>query len=391
MLHCKAYRSIADIPAETWDGLFASDNPFVSHAFLLAMESSGCAGRDNGWHPRHMLLSDDRGAVAAMPLYRKDHSYGEFVFDWGWAEAFARHGLEYYPKLVTAVPYSPVRGPRIGIARGSEPAPLYRAMHRAVRDLSEAEHYSSWHLLFPDDRQRRVLHGVFDGSSLLRREAVQFHWFNREYRTFDDFLASLRSSRRKNIRRERRRVEEQGITLIRKSGRDVSDDEWRGFFACYQDTYRKRSGHDGYLNQAFFARLRERLADKLLMVIARAANDGRMLASSLFLHDGRCLYGRYWGALEDVSCLHFEACLYQGIEFCIERGLTGFDPGTQGEHKLLRGFEPIKSASFHWIADARFAQAIGDFLDREIPATDAYRQRAADFLPYRKTGGASDQ
>jgi hypothetical protein len=257
--------------------------------------------------------------------------------------------------------------------------------------LSEAEHYSSWHLLFADDRQCRALQGAFDSSSLLRREAVQFHWFNREYRSFDDFLASLRSSRRKNIRRERRRVEEQGITLIRKTGRQISDEEWCGFFACYQDTYRKRSGHDGYLNQAFFAQLRERLADKLLMVIARAGDDGRMLASSLFLHDERCLYGRYWGALEDVSCLHFEACLYQGIEFCIERGLTRFDPGTQGEHKLLRGFEPIKSVSFHWIANARFARAISDFLKREIPATDAYQQQAAVFLPYRKTGDASDQ
>jgi len=390
MLHCKSYRAIADIPAELWDGLFASGNPFVSHAFLHGFEASGCLGAGSGWHPRHLLLWDDDRVVAAMPLYGKDHSYGEFVFDWGWAEAFARYGVDYYPKLVTAVPFTPVAGPRVGIAPGQDAAAVHAALLTAIRELCVAENYSSWHLLFADGGQRRALQAVPGGVPLLRREAVQFHWFNQAYRSFDDFLATMRSARRKNIRRERRRVSEQGIVLTRKTGNEISGEEWRGFFACYQDTYRKRSGHGGYLNRAFFRYLGEHMADRLLMVIART-NDGKMLASSLFLHDDRRLYGRYWGALEDISCLHFETCFYQGIEFCIERGLSGFDPGTQGEHKLLRGFEPVKSVSFHWIADRRFAAAIADFLNRERPATDAWRERAAAFLPYKKHGGLSEQ
>ncbi len=383
MLHCKTYAAITDIPPCVWDGLFATDNPFVSHAFLSALEASACVGATSGWQSRHMLLMNGDKAVAAMPLYCKHNSYGEFVFDWGWADAFARHGLEYYPKLVTAVPFSPVAGPRIGIASGQDDGAIYAALLNAVRQQAEAENFSSWHLLFPDKSQQQALAGKVDERLFLRREAIQFHWFNQAYRSFDDFLATFRSARRKNIRRERRKVAEQGITLERKTGADITGAEWRGFYQCYRDTYRKRSGHDGYLNRAFFEKLREGMSDSLLMVIAREGQQ--LLASSLFLYDDHRLYGRYWGALQDVSCLHFETCFYQGIEFCIERGLSGFDPGTQGEHKLLRGFEPIKSASFHWIADRRFAAAIADFLSRERRHTDAYQRQAAAYLPYKKS------
>jgi predicted N-acyltransferase len=193
---------------------------------------------------------------------------------------------------------------------------------------------------------------------------------------------SLRSSRRKNVKRERRRVAEQGIQLQRKVGAEITDDEWQGFYHCYVDTYRKSSGHDGYLNQAFFDLLRETMSDQLMLVVAR--NETEIVAASLFLFDTTTLYGRYWGALQDVSCLHFEACFYQGIEFCIERGLARFDPGTQGEHKLMRGFEPVKSTSFHWLADARFRDAVADFLEHEKRSTDNYQQQAENFLPYRK-------
>jgi predicted N-acyltransferase len=385
-MYCKCYPSIADIPASTWDELFCSENPFVQHAYLLALEESGCVHAKTGWQPQHMLLLDGENPVAALPLYAKSHSYGEFVFDWGWAEAYERYGLEYYPKLVSAIPYTPVTGPRVGLSAGVDAAEVYSILLSMIRNLSLKHGYSGWHLLFPDASLRKELGSVLDENAFLQREAVQFHWFNRNYNTFEVFLLSLRSSRRKNVRRERRLVAEQGISLRRKQGREISDEEWQGFYQCYRDTYRKRSGHDGYLNQAFFKQLRETMTDSLLLVVA--CKGETMVASSLFLFDERCLYGRYWGALEDISCLHFEACLYQGIEFCIEHGLAEFDPGTQGEHKLLRGFEPVRSASYHWIADSRFRAAIADFLQHEKRGTDSYQEQAETFLPFKKDGSS---
>ena len=381
-MQCKCYSSINEIPARLWDDLFRSENPFVQHAFLLALEQSSCVSPQTGWQPRHMMVSDKERPVAVLPLYAKNHSYGEFVFDWGWAEAYERHGLDYYPKLVTAIPFSPVAGPRIGITADAEPGKVFPVLLAALRQLAESGAYSSWHLLFPGLRLQKALAAMKDEGAFLHREAVQFHWFNRGYLTFDDFLASLRSSRRKNLKRERRRVAEQGVTMQRKIGADISDEEWRGFYRCYMNTYQKRSGHDGYLNREFFDQLRATMTDKLMLVVARCDNE--IVACSLFLFDHRRLYGRYWGALRDVSCLHFEACFYQGIEFCIESGLQEFDPGTQGEHKLMRGFEPVKSVSYHWIADSRFRAAIADFLQLEKRGTDNYQQQAKSLLPYRK-------
>jgi predicted N-acyltransferase len=251
-----------------------------------------------------------------------------------------------------------------------------------IRQLARQESYSSWHLLFPGQQLQQALAGLHDEGAFLQREAVQFHWFNRAYRGFDDFLATLRSSRRKNLNRERRLIREAGVSLQRKCGAEISDAEWRGFYRCYTATYQKRSGHDGYLNREFFDLLRQTMAEQLMLVVARRTD--RIVACSLFLHDSRCLYGRYWGALEDVSCLHFEACFYQGIEFCIERGIDEFDPGTQGEHKLMRGFEPVRSASFHWIADQRFRAAIAEFLRHEKRGVDQYQQAAEGYLPFRK-------
>jgi predicted N-acyltransferase len=382
-MHCKFYSAIADIEASLWNSLFDSQNPFVQHAFLLALEESGCVNSETGWQPQHMMLMDGDEPLAVMPMYAKNNSYGEFVFDWGWAEAYQRHGLNYYPKLVTAIPFSPVAGPRVGISSTAEPDEVFSALLNAIHQLTASHHYSGWHLLFPGQRLRAALVGMMDEGAFLDREAVQFHWFNRDYRTFDDFLATLRSSRRKNVKRERRKVAEQGVSIQRKAGAEISDEEWQGFYHCYMSTYRKRSGHDGYLNQDFFDRLRETMSEQLMLVVARFEEE--IVASSLFLYDNNRLYGRYWGALKDVSCLHFEACFYQGIEFCIEHGIQKFDPGTQGEHKLMRGFEPVKSASYHWIADDRFRAAIADFLDHEKRGTDEYQQQAETFLPYKKT------
>ena len=382
-MHYRCYSKIADIPASLWDDLFDSENPFVQHAFLLALEESACVSVENGWQAQHlMLVDDDDQALAVMPLYAKNHSYGEFVFDWGWADAYARHGLEYYPKLLTAIPFSPVAGPRVGVSSAAVAGDVFAALLKAIRQLAELHHCSSWHLLFPGQQLQQALLEMKDEGAFLHREAVQFHWFNRGYHKFDDFLATLRSSRRKNLKRERRMVVEQGVSVVRKVGSGISDEEWEGFYRCYMSTYQKRSGHDGYLNRDFFDRLRETMEGQLMLVVAR--RDEQIVACSLFLFDNNRLYGRYWGSLQDISCLHFEACFYQGIEFCIERGLQEFDPGTQGEHKLMRGFEPLKSVSFHWIADARFRAAISDFLKQEKRSTDEYQQQAETYLPYRK-------
>jgi predicted N-acyltransferase len=381
-MHFKCFSNIADIPSSLWNALFNSDNPFVQHSYLLALEQSGCVSEKTGWQPRHIMLMDGEKPVAVMPLYAKNHSYGEFVFDWGWADAYTRHGLDYYPKLVTAIPFSPIAGPRVGVSPDVEPGEVFAVLLSAIHQLAEMQKYSSWHLLFPGLRLQRALVDMKDEGAFLHREAVQFHWFNRGYHSFDDFMATLRSSRRKNLKRERRHVEEQGVTVERKTAMDITDEEWDGFYYCYMDTYRKRSGHDGYLNREFFECLRETMANRLMLVVARRNDE--VVASSLFLFDSKRLYGRYWGALEDISCLHFEACFYQGIEFCIENSLQEFDPGTQGEHKLMRGFEPVRSASYHWIADSRFREAIAEYLAHERRGTDAYQQGAEIFLPYRK-------
>ena len=382
-MHCNFYSSIADIPATLWNGLFDTENPFVQHAFLLALEESGCASPQKGWQAQHMLLLDEHGPLAVMPLYAKNNSYGEFVFDWGWAEAYQRYGLNYYPKLVTAIPFSPVAGPRVGVSSRAVPGDVFAALLDALHQLAKQHLYSSWHLLFPGQRLQTALLELQEEGAFLHRESVQFHWYNHDYRTFGDFLATLRSSRRKNVKRERRMMDEQAISIQRKTGDQISDQEWQGFFLCYMSTYRKRSGHDGYLNRDFFDRLRASMSSQLMLVVARHADE--IIACSLFLFDSQRLYGRYWGALQEFSCLHFEACFYQGIEFCIEQGLQEFDPGTQGEHKLMRGFEPVKSASYHWIADSRFRRAIADFLTHERRTTERYRQEAETFLPYRKT------
>jgi len=381
-MDCKFYSSIAEIEPAAWDGVFGSGNPFVQHAYLLALEQSGCVSAKTGWQPHHLVLSDDGQVVAVVPLYVKSHSYGEFVFDWGWAEAYERHGLHYYPKLVSAIPFSPVTGPRVGIVPTANTCDVLPAMVDAVQQLAFTSDYSSWHLLFPDRALQQAFEQMNDDVTILFREAVQFHWFNRDYQSFDDFLATFRSARRKNLKRERRKVAEQGVKLQRKTGAEISDEDWQGFYHCYVDTYRKRSGHDGYLNREFFDLLRQNMAEQLMLVVARS--EGGIVAASLFLFDNDALYGRYWGALQDISCLHFEACFYQGIEFCIERGLQKFDPGTQGEHKLMRGFEPTKTASYHWIVDARFRVAIADFLQQEKRGTAEYQQQAGTLLPFKK-------
>jgi len=377
------HSSISGIEPAAWDGLFGSDNPFIRHEFLLAMEECGCACGDTGWAPQHLVLYEGEAAVAAMPVYLKSHSYGEFVFDWGWAGAYESRGLDYYPKLVTAVPFTPSTGPRAGFAPGEDVGRRARELVEAVIGRAAALGCSSWHLLFPE-RGFVEFVAAPGKETFLQRRDVQFHWFNRDYASFDEFLGALRSSRRKNMKRERREVAAQGVTLERKTGGQIDPEEWAAFCECYTATYRKRSGHEGYLTAAFFDRLLERMGEQLMLVVAR--RDGEIVASALFLFDSRRLYGRYWGALENIRYVHFEACFYQGIEFCIERGLREFDPGTQGEHKLLRGFEPVETRSLHWIADPQFRAAISGFLERERRSVRAYGREAEAYLPFRSGG-----
>ncbi len=377
-----------DIDARDWDRLFTGGNPFLRHAFLATLEDSGSADEDSGWKPRHLVLEAQGAPVAAMPLYLKDHSYGEFVFDWGWAEAWGRHGLSYYPKLLTAVPFCPSVGPRLGVAAGQDAAALGAAAINAILELADRRALSSWHLLFPDPPSQEWLRSPASEEQLLLREDVQFHFVNPGFEDFDGFLGSLRSKRRKNVRKERRRVVDQGVTMERQVGDAIRAEDWDAFYRCYVSTFLKRSGHAGYLTRAFFEQLRRRMAEQLMLVVAR--RDDTVIAGALFLFDEERLYGRWWGALAHVDCLHFETCFYQGIEFAIERGLRVFDPGTQGEHKLLRGFQPVTTQSLHYIRDPRFRAAIADYLRRERAQTSAYGEHAAGFLPFRRDQDSSE-
>ncbi len=381
MLRVQFHSSISAIDPHLWDGLFHCDNPFIQHAFLLALEESGCVSAKTGWQPQHLVLYQRDRAVAVLPLYIKSHSHGEFVFDWGWVEAYQRYGLAYYPKLLTAVPFTPSAGPRAGFAPGQDRGELARALVARVKQHAKRLDCSSWHLLFSEPELGKRLERIPE-CHLLHRQDVQFHWFNRGYGCFDDFLLALRSARRKGLKRERRLVAEQGVTLLRKTGEEISDEDWSGFFRCYCRTYLKHSGHPGYLTKDFFLRLLAKMRDQLMLVVAH--RDGAMIASSLFLFDTHRLYGRYWGALADVRCLHFEACFYQGVEFCIEKQIAEFDPGTQGEHKLLRGFEPFTTASYHWISEPRFRDAIGDYLKMERKGVQSYGERVAEYLPFKR-------
>jgi uncharacterized protein len=383
--------SINEIGAESWNSLLESNYPFAQHEFLGALETSSCVGIESGWIPRHLILEESNKIVAALPLYEKSHSYGEYVFDWAWADAFHRYGRPYFPKLVSAIPFTPVTGPRVLANKGVNLEDLLPLIQEAILDICNQQGFSSWHLLFPDKPLKKKLEATDEkngNARLMRREAVQFHWMNRDinsgdpYNDFDRFLQGFRSAKRKQIRRERRKVADQGLVLERKSGAEIRESDWQAFYACYQATYLKRSGHTGYLNLDFFQEIAKTLSHQCMIVTATL--DGSPVASSLFFFDDDCLYGRYWGALASFDCLHFEACYYQGIEFAIERGMKRFDPGTQGEHKLVRGFEPVKTYSYHWIADPEFSVAVDDFLTRERQHNDRYQEAAAEHLPFHR-------
>ncbi len=383
-LEARFLSSITQITPAQWNQLSGTDYPFIRHEFLLALEQSGSTDKKSGWQPCHLTLYRDNTLVALMPLYIKSHSYGEYVFDWSWADAWRQHGLDYYPKLVTAIPFTPATGPRICTAPQEHRADLLAAIFRAIKQFASQQQLSSWHLLFPEQADALELAEL--GSSL--RLASQFHWFNRDYTDFDDFLSRFNSRKRKALRRERRRVSEQGIELQRREGGEISAQDWQDFYRFYQRTYAKRSGHGGYLTREFFQLIGELLPEQCVMIMAYL--DGKAVAGSLCFRSSTTLYGRYWGCDRELDCLHFEACYYQGIDYCIEKGLQRFDPGAQGEHKIQRGFEPIPTWSNHWIADPQFAKAIADFTRREVPHIEHYIDQASAYLPFKKNNPSAD-
>jgi predicted N-acyltransferase len=364
--------AIAELPAAAWNRL-AGSQPFLRHEFLHALEAAGCAAPQTGWTPQHLSLWRGDELVAALPCYAKAHSYGEFVFDWAWAEACERAGIAYYPKLLSAVPLTPVTGPRLLAQDDAARAQLIAA----VLDLARRAGMSSWHVLFPDCQALTLL----ESAGLLLRQGVQFHWRNPGYRDFDDFLATLTRDKRRKIRQERRRVAEQGVELRRIAGCDIGDTDWEFFYRCHCRTYFDR-GRSPYLNLDFFQRLGRTMPEALLLVLA--VKDGAPIAAALDLLDDAALYGRYWGALEYVPGLHFEACYYQGIEHCIAQGLRVFEGGAQGEHKLARGFEPVVTHSAHWLAEPRLADAVARFLQRETLGVTHYIDELSAHSPFRR-------
>ncbi len=367
---------LSDVGQASWDALVrtqAAPTPFLSYAFLHALHASGSASPETGWQPQFLLLFDERDVLAAaLPLYVKGHSYGEYVFDWAWADAYQRHGLDYYPKLLSAIPFTPVAGSRL-LARD---AAARAALVDVLRATQQATEVSSTHVLFPPVEEAAQLRD----AGFLLRSGVQFHWLNQNYRSFDEFLATLEQKKRKNIRAERRKVMEAGVTMRRVRGVDATREDWVLFNRCYRNTYREHHSTP-YLNLDFFLRIGATMPDNILLVIAE--KEGRAIAASLVIHDADTLYGRYWGALEHLPCLHFEAAYYQPLEFCIEQGIATFEGGAQGEHKMARGFLPTRTWSAHWLAHPSFADAVERFLEREAGGIDDYMDELNERNPFR--------
>lgn len=371
------WSTLPDVASSTeWDELI-DNNPTLSRAFLGALEESGAVGGNTGWQPIH-LQSEGK---AVVPMYAKAHSYGEYVFDHAWANAAHRAGLRFYPKLLTAVPFTPSTGRRLLARPDADLNVLAEEAFEVVRQLAERAQISSWHVLFPAADEV----AAWKNAGLLHRLGCQYHWFNRGYGDFDEFLGEFRASRRKTVRRERRSVAEQGVTIQTLHGAQLEPHHWQVFCECYRATYAKRSGHLGYLNDTFFKTIARTMPENIVMMLA--VYRGQYVAAALCLRSHDTLYGRYWGALDEFDNLHFEACYYQGIDFCLAHGLRRFDPGAQGEHKIPRGFEPVLTHSFHWLAEPRLSQAVADYLRYERQEIREYAEEARTLLPFRRGDG----
>jgi uncharacterized protein len=375
VIEARFHDSIDDIASADWDALRPDDNPFVSHAFLAGLERTGCIRPEWGWQANHLGLYRNDTLIAAAPLYLKGNSHGEFVFDWSWASAWERAGGEYYPKLLNAVPYSPVRGPRLLVGRDGADACAHRkALVQAMQQYARRLQLSSIHANFLDDADLPA----FEGDWMARSD-VQFHWHNYGYGDFNAFLAALNHKKRKNIRHERNRVASHGLDIGMHSGASLDARTWRRIHSLYASTFDAKGNHAA-LTEAFFQYLRTDLGHAVQLALAKDGDD--IVAAALFLRSARTLYGRYWGASVDLPDLHFELCYYQGIEYAITHRLARFEPGAQGEHKLARGFLPVRTHSRHYLVHEGFRSAVRRALEHEREGMDAYAEELLDHSPY---------
>ena len=377
-IEARTLTEAAAIPAQAWVAL-AGDNPFVSHAFIHGLEHCGCLQPRYGWKPLHLGLFDDGRCVALAPGYLKGNSHGEFVFDQAWAEAYHRHGMDYYPKWLIASPYSPVPGPRLLVGDGADATSLRETLAQALLFTGQQLGVSSVHVNFATDSDGDAL----PGRDWLRRSGWQFHWHNRDYADFEDFLARFTAKKRKNVRQERARVAASGLDVRRIDGESATEAELDAMFGFYAATFQQK-GNFPVLNRPFFGWLAERFGRNLL--IAMAFDGDKAVAGALFLRSNDTLYGRYWGADVEVTGLHFELCYYRGIDYCIANGLKRFEPGAQGEHKIARGFEPVPTHSFHHLYNKGMRQAVRNWLGDEEAWTRRYGEELRRHLPFRQDG-----
>ena len=372
-MNIKVIDNLADIPAAQWDEL-AENNPFLKHAYLSALQQTGCASPQTGWDTQFITLWEADKLVGGMPLYFKTHSYGEFVFDWAWADAYQRHGLRYYPKLVCSVPFTPATGPRLLAKTATARAELLRA----ALQLAQESGVSSLHLLFPYESQAQEMHA----QGLMLRRGVQLHWHNANYADMEAYLASMRRDKRKKINQERRKVSDAGITFQHLRGENISTEQWEFFVRCYQHTHVQYNSPQP-LNLDFFLRIGAAMPEHILLIIAM--RNGEPIAGAINFYNHDTLFGRSWGALEYHPGLHFETCYYQAIDFCIQNKIALFEGGAQGEHKLARGFLPSTTWSAHWLAHPQFSRAIEEFLQREAGGVEQYMDELNDSSPFKRT------
>jgi len=374
-MNIRFLNSINEVSASEWDALWPTSYPFTRHAFLLALETSNSTNKESGWQVQHLVAHENDTLVFAMPLYLKTHSYGEYVFDWGWADAYARYGMEYYPKLLNAIPFTPATGPRWACAQGWEDN--LETLFETLIQRATQNNISSLHCLFPCQKTKKIF---AENSNYIPRQGCQFHWFNQNFRNFDHYLESFSSRKRKNIRKERKKCEDFDIVFL--DGHQANAEDWELFYQLYHRTYLKRSGRAGYLGRSFFSALAQSMPENILL--AQAKHKGDPIAGAIYFRDDECLYGRYWGTKMDIDGLHFETCYYRGIEYAIEHGLSRFDPGAQGEHKIQRGFQSVETCSYHWIADSQFRTAITDFCESEAKHNAHYVSDARTYLPFKE-------
>ena len=368
---------IVQIEAEQWNALIQDNNPFLRHEFLAALERHHCVGEKFGWLPRHIAVYQDEELVAAMPLYEKYNSYGEFVFDQSWADAWQQHGLRYFPKLVSSIPYTPALGQRLLVKKGASTETFYPLLIKVLKEAASQIEASGFHILFPQSTELQWL----KEQGMLIRHDCQFHWHNKNYANFDDFLEQLSSRKRKNIIKERQAVVKAGVTLKRLNGHQASDEDWQIMAHFYERTFNEKWG-TATLNCAFFQEVAKRLPDQIVLVLAEQHN--KCIAGALMFCSDSHLYGRFWGCDKTIKGLHFEACYYQGIEYCIENKLSVFEPGAQGEHKVSRGFVPTLTRSAHFLMHNPFEQSILHFIEHEKTNVLNYIDEINQHLPYKK-------